>query len=386
MTKVCMVVMNNFSPDVRISKEAKTLASAGHQVLVLAMKKPEAAEYVEMQGFVVKRIDLKTRPWPKWFPVQIIKYLEFAIRVLQEINRFQADVVHVHDFPALPIGWLSTRITKAKLVYDSHEFWLGLDSRLYASRFGQWFIKLIEGTLARRADVVITINQIISEQLSKIYDIPNPDIIMNAQPLSIPPRVDKLRPAIGVDPNTRIAIYAASLRSHRGLEELVQSTKYLTEDILLVLMGPDRMEGKLHKYVEQLGLQSQVRIMPPVPQDEVASYVAFADLGIITSQSNCLNRYYGLGNKIFHYIAAGVPIAVSNQPERKRIVEEYGLGVVFDETNPKDIAEKIQSLVRKPQLCQQMRQHARAAHTKELNWEHEGEKLLQIYRGLEEKK
>ena len=97
------------------------------------------------------------------------------------------------------------------------------------------------------------------------------------------------------------------------------------------------------------------------------------------------NSYYALGNKIFHYIAAGVPIAVSDQPERRRIVQKYGVGIVFDASDPQDIARKIRHVLQDPQSCQQMRQRARQAHLTELNWEKEAQKLCQVYQELEAK-
>jgi len=385
MSRVCMIVMNNFFPDIRVSKEAASLVSVGHQVTVLAMKTPHAAAYEEMDGFTVKRIYLQTRKWPKRVYVQAFKYLEFVTKVLQEVRQYRPDVIHAHDFAPLPIAWLAAKLAKAKVVYDSHEFWLGQGSRFYASRFGKWFVRQAEGSLIQRVDAVITINQAISEQLAEIYGIPRPVVVMNAQPRTDPPRLDKLRPLLGVDSKTRIVIYAASFQRNRGLEQLIESTQYFDDNTLLVLMGPDRMDGRLQSYAREHGLQSRVRFLSPVSQGKVAEYVASADIGIAATQSTCLNNYYSLGNKIFHYIAAGIPVALSNQPESRRIVQEYGVGIVFDETDPKDIARKIQQVLRNPQLLQQLRQRAREAHITQLNWENEAQKLCRVYEELEKK-
>jgi glycosyltransferase involved in cell wall biosynthesis len=382
MSKICMVVMNNFLSDTRVFKEAASLVSDGHRVTVIAMKTPQAAAYEEMAGFSVNRIHLRTRRWPKWLVVQLFKYLEFVVKVLQKAWRYRPDVVHAHDFPALPIAWLAARLTRARLVYDTHEFWLGQGRHFYATRPGKWFVRQVEGALARRAEAVITINPTISEQLSKIHGIPRPVVLMNVQPLGDPPQSDKLRSLLGVDANTRIVIYAASFQPQRGLEQLIESTQYLGEDTLLVLMGPDRMGGRLQNYAREHGRPSAVHFLPPVPQEKVAAYVASADIGVIPSQSTCLNSHYGLGNKIFHYISAGVPIAVSDQPERKRIVQEYGVGTTFNASDPQNIAQKISQVLQDPAMCQQMRQRARQAHQTELNWEKEVQKLHQVYQEL----
>jgi glycosyltransferase involved in cell wall biosynthesis len=374
-----MVAMNNFLHDIRVRKEAQALASAGHDVLVLAMKKPEARAEEQIAGFAVRRIALTTRPWPKRVSFQMVKYLEFSARVTRQITMFDPDVVHAHDFTALPVGWIASRLVGARLVYDSHEYWLGRDNPLYTSRIGRYVVKTVEGLIARRADSVITINRSIAEALAAQYGISLPTIVMNAQPLTTFQETDKLRPMLGVSSDTHIVIYAGSLRPHRGLEQLVQGMRYLSHDVVLVLMGPDRMDGRLQDYVDGMDLTSRVRIIPPVPEEDVASYVSAADVGVVASQSTCLNRYYGLGNKIFHYVAAGIPIAVSDQPERRRLAETYGIGLVFDETDPRDIARKIEELLSNAELRREMRGRARRAHSAELNWEAQEAKLLKLY-------
>jgi glycosyltransferase involved in cell wall biosynthesis len=148
-------------------------------------------------------------------------------------------------------------------------------------------------------------------------------------------------------------------------------------------MGSDKMNGCLQEYVQKKIFQSRVHFLPPVSHAEVTTYVSSADIGIIPSQSTCLNYYYGLGNKIFHYIAAGVPVAVSNHPEKKRIVDKYGVGITFDSSNPKDIAKKTMKLLNDPELRKQMRIRARMAHLKKLNWEKEAQKIYQIYREMD---
>jgi glycosyltransferase involved in cell wall biosynthesis len=67
---------------------------------------------------------------------------------------------------------------------------------------------------------------------------------------------------------------------------------------------------------------------------------------------------------------AGVPVAMSDHAEKRMIVENYEVGVLFDETSPESIAKAVESLVLDDA------QHAQAASNclkaaQELNWEHE---------------
>jgi glycosyltransferase involved in cell wall biosynthesis len=79
---------------------------------------------------------------------------------------------------------------------------------------------------------------------------------------------------------------------------------------------------------------------------------------------------------------AGVPVAVSNQPEKRRIVETYAVGAVFDETDPYDIARVINQLLDDEQTYQAMCQRARQVSHDIFNWEIESCKLLALYAHL----
>jgi glycosyltransferase involved in cell wall biosynthesis len=92
---------------------------------------------------------------------------------------------------------------------------------------------------------------------------------------------------------------------------------------------------------------------------------------------------YGSGNKLFHYIMAGIPSAVSDQPEKRRIVETYDVGAVFDETDPRSIAQTINDLLADKDRYRQMCRNAKEAARAELNWGVEERKLISLYRSLQ---
>ena len=66
---------------------------------------------------------------------------------------------------------------------------------------------------------------------------------------------------------------------------------------------------------------------------------------------------------------AGIPLAVSDQPEKRHLVEEYGIGVTFDETDPRDIARAINLLFSDPVEYETMRANCRKAAREKFNWE-----------------
>src|SRR5262249_54974181 len=54
-----------------------------------------------------------------------------------------------------------------------------------------------------------------------------------------------------------------------------------------------------------------------------------------------LNFKFSLPNKVFEYLAAGVPLLGADLPEVRRLVDRYRVGLCFDPECPRSIADAI---------------------------------------------
>jgi glycosyltransferase involved in cell wall biosynthesis len=109
--------------------------------------------------------------------------------------------------------------------------------------------------------------------------------------------------------------------------------------------------------------------------------VGQGDLGMCLFQASHLSYYWTLPNKFFEYLHAGVPVLASDFPETRRLVDRYDVGAVCDPGDPAAIANAVNDLLSRPDDLVRMRDNALKA-AQELNWEHERERLLALYRRL----
>ena len=72
-----------------------------------------------------------------------------------------------------------------------------------------------------------------------------------------------------------------------------------------------------------------------------------------------LNFKYSLPNKVFEYIAAGLPILAADLPEVRKIVDGYKIGVCFNPIDPDSIAASINQLADDRHCSAMPPQHAR---------------------------
>ena len=150
----------------------------------------------------------------------------------------------------------------------------------------------------------------------------------------------------------------------------------------VVIVGDGLLRWSLEQKVKEMRLGDRVRFAGWIPQRDLLAYVASADVGVEPTQSSCLSYRYALGNKLFEYLMVGLPIAVSDQPQRRQIVEKYGVGEVFDEKDPRSIAQAIDSIVSDEERYREMRHRARQAAREEFNWEVQAKKLVEAYEKL----
>jgi glycosyltransferase involved in cell wall biosynthesis len=310
------------------------------------------------------------------------------------------EVIQAHDLNTLPAAILVKRLTGIPLVYDSHELFLERNTGRPSAGGGggrgrsarQWRDTLtwapIERFCIRRCDAVISVAEGICQHLARRYRIPKPHLIRNVQPYEPPPpssqRSRLLSDELGIPHDVAVVLYPGLITINRGLEALIDSAPYL-HNAAYVIMGyarnPKYLESLKNRAAALGVLGATLFFRSAVPIDQVVRYTASADLGIVPTQNVCLSYYFEASNKIFHCLMAGVPLAMSDHAEKRLIVEQYGVGVLFDETDPRNIADAVNAVLADREQYLKMRRNCLAA-ARVVNWEHEEHKLRTIFARL----
>jgi glycosyltransferase involved in cell wall biosynthesis len=292
-------------------------------------------------------------------------------------------VYHVHDPQPLAAGCYAADKVMARLIYDSHE--LFTEQEFLAAEKRKW--SRIEGHYIQRADRVITINDSIACELTKRYGIRPPLVLRNCESrvqLEEAAGVNAfgLTKHLGLPGDARLILYQGGLIPNRNLENLIRSMTYVRDKrVALIILGNGELQGKLLRLVKGWDLGRRVFLIPGVPQEELLSITAQAALAIIPYTPTCLNTFYCTPNKLFEYIAAGVPLLVSNLPELRKIIENFDLGWVADLNTAQNTAAAIDcALSLEGDLKKRRENAARAFET--LCWEEEEKKLIRLYEGL----
>lgn len=378
--KITLVLYNPFTNDARVHKEASTLASAGHTVTVVAVWQEGLAEHEQQSGYQIIRLRLRSRRWHNRVITPAAKYLEFTWRVWQLAERNPAQVYHANDAHTLPAAWLAARRNRAKIIYDAHEFETGRN-------FSHWNMgplyriiwALPEQIFIRQANSVITVSPSIAAELSRIYRIPLPNVILNCPEKATIQRSNRLRQELGIPEYQKIIIYQGIVVPGRGIEAFLAAIQQV-ENTVGVVLGDGPALTFLRQRM-QSGEWERIYFAGMVPLADLPSYTAAADVGIILTQNTCLNHYYSLPNKLFEYLHAGLPVVCSDLPEISRVVREYQVGELANPDDPVSIARSIRTLLADPARYTQAKANTRKA-AEAFNWQNESKKLLEIYAKL----
>jgi glycosyltransferase involved in cell wall biosynthesis len=88
-------------------------------------------------------------------------------------------------------------------------------------------------------------------------------------------------------------------------------------------------------------------------------------------------------NKMFEYMAAGLPVVASDFPLWRKIIKSAECGLLTDPLNPAAIAEALVWLLRHPARAAQMGRNGRRAVAENYNWERESGSLIATYGELQ---
>lgn len=297
--------------------------------------------------------------------------------------RLSPDIMQSHDCNTLLGGVVVKKSLGTPLIYDSHELYL---ERNIGNR-ARWWDKFqwapIERQYIRHCDAVLTVSKGIVEHLNTQYGRNDVALVRNVQPYHpAPPRNTLLRDELGISPDRKIALYIGAITFNRGVEELIEAAEVL-EHSAIVIMGPAIDSTYLDRLKAQASangtLDRTIFFRGPVDSSQVLEYCASTDIGVVPTQACCLSYEFESSNKIFHCVMAGRPLAMSNHIEKRLLAEEYGIGRLFDETDPADIARVIDEMVMDAAGMKSMSKHCLEA-AKALCWEEDERRVVELFR------
>jgi glycosyltransferase involved in cell wall biosynthesis len=390
--KVCMITYTD-SHIPPMFHEGVSLARAGFEVESLSLAPASASASTEehLPGFSTRRFPVRSRNFfhvtfghathGRGLPVvrYLLSYVEFVVKAVAYALRSRADVYEAHDLPALLPMVMAAKLRGRPIAYHAHELW---SEAAAEDRFARLW-RLLDRALVPRCDLVVTPEENRSRILHEEFGAKQPPLtVHNCPPYRAPIQSTRLRDELarrGVAAST-IVLYQGLIDSRRCIEEIAEATRHFADGVVLVIIGPGY--GKWANPASVLARYDRLVVLPPVPYEELQSYTASADIGILLYRNDCRNNYYCAPNKVFEYAMMGVPVIAADYPGIRALVEGEAIGLCVNPDAPREIAAAANRMAADRELWARMRANGLQATRERYNWESEFRPLLERLESL----
>src|SRR5262249_7461461 len=130
------------------------------------------------------------------------------------------------------------------------------------------------------------------------------------------------------DPGDTLRLYwfSQTIGAGRGLEEVIRAAGRLASPVALYLRGRPALNYLERLRVLQREAAPALTLVhhDPAPPDDMVQLAQRFDAGLSCEETGTLNRCWCLGNKIFTYLAAGVPVVLSRTPAQAALAPDLG--------------------------------------------------------------
>ncbi len=368
----------------RVRKETRALAQAGHIVTLVARNAENALATEEEPWMTVRRL-------PR-IPGQRLRYaLNFPLfvnpvwlfTIWRVIRQTKPDVIVVCDLPLAPcavwFGWLCG----IPVQYDMAEIYpvflesiRQLEDQSVLSRFirhpklAAW----TEQYVLKRVELVHVVSLESRDRCIGLGVQPRKLTIVGNTPESLtefeqshPVPTDIVELVHG---GRQILLFVGIIIADRGVLDVIRALPTILAsrpEVALVVVGDGPERLRLEAEVERMGLEGSVKILGWKRPEQLWGYYQAADIGLLPFRDSPHVRLT-LANKLFDYMAAGLPILGSDLPPIRRILAETESGKLHLPDSPSDLARVAIEMLSNAQERQRMGASGKLAAFTKYTW------------------
>lgn len=401
--KICLVTNGHISSNPRIVKEADALADAGAAATVVGLQtlenlKPFDLELVRGKRWQYRPIDvsrssgawtyrlraarergLRLLPPTAWRIPGVLEnsYSRMTSILDAALMREPADMYIAHNLAALPAAALAARRFAGCLGFDAEDYHAGELPDVPGYEKTRLHVLAIEDRYVPECRHMTAASPDIADRYMQRYGR-SVTPILNVFPLAERPA----NAAAAVAPGTAAGSlywFSQTIGPGRGLEQMLDILALMHARPLLQIRGTfaEGFQGALVAAAELRGVAVQVRFLPRSAPQQMVALAAEHTLGLSTEVIDSPNRAICLGNKIFTYLLAGVPVVLSDTPAQRRLAGQLGAAArIIDLANASEAAHELDAWLSSAEQLARSRQAAWNLGERRFNWDLEREKFL----------
>lgn len=182
------------------------------------------------------------------------------------------------------------------------------------------------------------------EKLKKVFGIESKKFIYEPNAVEIKffdinTTKENARHILELPKDKKIIVYTGHLYSWKGVDTLIDASKFLSDDFVVYLVGGT--DKDLEEYKEKLRGNKKVILAGHKRHKEIPLWQKSADVLVLPNTAKeDISKYYTSPMKLFEYMASKRVIVASNIPSISEILNSKN-ALMFKPDNAKDLSEKI---------------------------------------------
>lgn len=358
--------------DARIWKHARILAANGVGVDLICPW--EVGEQEVLDGVTL-------HPFPK-ATSRMSRLFQIPARVLPRLRKIlrDVDIVHFHDIDLLP--WMAIVSLFKPVVYDVHENyahemlvrdWVPVLLRrplFHAVHWGQFFMSMVVRNI-----VLVAPSQkpdFSHRRFNQIY-------LYNYASIA-------LLDGVVNDHEKRedVVVFIGSQHVNNGSLLLLDIAEKAVERLPNIkFLATDRFSSAAFRShviseIERRGLNERFKLIPNVKPHELMAVLNQATIGI-SPNLRVPQQIMGIHTKIFEYMAAGLPVVVSDLPHQLEVVSNTSAGLLARPEDADSFVDAVERLVGNRSYATQFGQNGQRGFRDQYCYESQAEELLAFY-------
>ncbi|ANY86040.1 MULTISPECIES: glycosyltransferase family 4 protein [Pseudomonas] len=261
------------------------------------------------------------------------------------------DVVLASSPPIFPMFsvWLVCKLRRIPMVFEVRDLWpeSAVQMGILRSRVLISVMSWMEALLYRHAKRIVTLTAGIRDDIqARGWPAKKLEVITCGIDTEIlfsdPAAGEKTRRQLGWE-DCQIVLYLGAMGEANNLDVLLEAAhNSRNEKLRYLLVGDGMRRAYLEARIAELGL-TNVRILPPVPKNQVRGFINAADICVVTLMD--IPLFQGaIPTKLLDYMACARPVLCGVAGEAAAIVELAGAGLTFPPNDALRLAELVAQL------------------------------------------
>lgn len=400
--RICLMTPGHVSSCPRIVKEADALQEAGYEVTLVAGRHFSPVDALDESILSTARwrcLRVRTnagalvmaRKWLGRFlrnlrgqhPCSGLAEALIAVSpALPELVRVavstRAEFFHAHCLPGLAVAALAARKTMKRYGFDAEDFHEQETRAIETNAFEASIVKKVLANFLPGAAVRTAAAPLIAAAYKESYGVEMTTVLNSFDAAVNDEAASPVREFSNAEPAI-LYWFSQTIGPGRGLEQMIDVIGRMKVPVRLQLRGfvGDAYRSDLGDKARQSRVA--LEFLPPADPAHMVKLAGEADIGLSLEIRTPGNRDLCLTNKLFAYVAAGIPQILSRTLAQEAFAAEIGkAGLLIDLDRPDESAQRLDEWLGSTSAMDMGCRAAREAQNR-FGWAAQRPKLLALF-------